>query len=216
MDDGKVERQINNMVGFILKEAEEQAESISFKANEEFNLQKQRRVQAQKLKIAEEFERKEKAVLVKKKIAESNEINRLRLSVLKEREQGLKTIFEETRQKLAELSQTESYPDQLRLLILQGCMKMKESEVVLQCREADKDIVEAVLESVAAEYEEKRGQSLSLSVYTEKYLPANSAGGVVLSALGGRIRCNNTFEARLRYAYESSLPTIRKLLFAEE
>jgi V-type H+-transporting ATPase subunit E len=142
-DEVKVERQISSMVAFLMKEAEEHVEAINFKTDEEFNLQKQRAVQSQKVKIIEEFDKKEKAILVKRKIQESNEINRLRLSVLKEREEALRAIYEEARNRLADISGGASYPDQLRLLILQGCMKMKEGDVLLQCREADRDLVEA-------------------------------------------------------------------------
>lgn len=41
----------------------------------------------------------------------------------------------------------------------------------------------------------------------------NSSGGVVLSALQGKILCNNTFEQRLALASEGLLPEIRGILF---
>ena len=92
---------------------------------------------------------------------------------------------------------------------------MKEADVLLQCREADKALVEAAIPKVVKEYEERRGTSVQITLYTQRYLPAETSGGILLSALNGRIRCNNTFEARLRYPYELALPEIRKLLFGE-
>jgi len=157
--------------------------------------------------------RKKRLFLLKKKIQESNEINRLRLSVLKEREDGLKEIFEETKTRLQQIASGTNYPDQLRLLILQGVLKMKENDVLLQCREADRRFVEDGIPRVIEEYERMRGTALRITVYTQKYLPSDAAGGVLLSALGGKIRCNNTFEARLRTAYELALPDIRRILY---
>ncbi len=50
------------MMAFIEQEANEKAEEIDAKAEEEFNIEKGRLVQQQRLKIMEHFERKEKQV----------------------------------------------------------------------------------------------------------------------------------------------------------
>jgi V-type H+-transporting ATPase subunit E len=68
MNPETVARQLDNMVSFIKKEAEEKAAEILAKAEEEFTIEKAKRVQAQKLKIMKEFERKEKQVEVQKKM----------------------------------------------------------------------------------------------------------------------------------------------------
>jgi len=67
MNDAAVKKQLDNMVSFIKKEAEEKAAEIAVKAEEEFTLEKARLVQAQKLKIMKEFERREKQVEIQKK-----------------------------------------------------------------------------------------------------------------------------------------------------
>ena len=54
--------QIKHMMAFIEQEANEKAEEIDAKAEEEFNIEKGRLVQQQRLKIMEHFERKEKQV----------------------------------------------------------------------------------------------------------------------------------------------------------
>lgn len=56
------------MMAFIEQEANEKAEEIDAKAEEEFNLEKGRLVQHQRLKIMEYFERKEKSVELQKKM----------------------------------------------------------------------------------------------------------------------------------------------------
>lgn len=60
--------QIKHMMAFIEQEANEKAEEIDAKAEEEFNIEKGRLVQQQRLKIMEYFERKEKQVELQKKM----------------------------------------------------------------------------------------------------------------------------------------------------
>lgn len=60
--------QIKHMMAFIEQEANEKAEEIDAKAEEEFNIEKGRLVQHQRLKIMEYYERKEKQVELQKKM----------------------------------------------------------------------------------------------------------------------------------------------------
>ncbi len=60
--------QIKHMMAFIEQEANEKAEEIDAKAEEEFNLEKGRLVQHQRLKIMEYYEKKEKSVELQKKM----------------------------------------------------------------------------------------------------------------------------------------------------
>ena len=73
--------QIKHMMAFIEQEANEKAEEIDAKAEEEFNIEKGRLVQQQRLKIMEYYERKEKQVELQKKIQSSNMLNQARLKV---------------------------------------------------------------------------------------------------------------------------------------
>lgn len=68
MNDAAVQKQITNMISFIEKEAQEKASEIRVKAEEEFTIEKARVVQSQKQKINSEFEKKEKQVLINKKM----------------------------------------------------------------------------------------------------------------------------------------------------
>lgn len=57
-------------MAFIEQEANEKAEEIDAKAEEEFNIEKGRLVQQQRLKIMEYYEKKEKQVELQKKMYE--------------------------------------------------------------------------------------------------------------------------------------------------
>lgn len=63
-----MDKQINNMVSFILQEAREKASEIQTLANEEFTIQRAKLVQTEKLKVQRDFERREKAILLEKKM----------------------------------------------------------------------------------------------------------------------------------------------------
>jgi len=60
--------QIKHMMAFIEQEANEKAEEIDAKAEEEFNIEKGRLVQQQRIKIMEYYDRKEKQVELQRKM----------------------------------------------------------------------------------------------------------------------------------------------------
>ena len=68
MNEAEVNQQISQMVAFIHQEAKEKANEIKLKADEEFNIEKLRMVEAEKQKIRAEYERKEKQVEVQKRM----------------------------------------------------------------------------------------------------------------------------------------------------
>ena len=121
LSDADVQKQIKHMMAFIEQEANEKAEEIDAKAEEEFNIEKGRLVQQQRLKIMEYYERKEKQVELQKKIQSSNMLNQVtqytqqinvqyktkytqfqaRLKVLKHRDDHVSSVLEEAKQQLA-------------------------------------------------------------------------------------------------------------------
>ena len=101
LSDADVQKQIKHMMAFIEQEANEKAEEIDAKAEEEFNIEKGRLVQQQRLKIMEYYERKEKQVELQKKIQSSNMLNQARLKVLKHRDDHVASVLEEAKQQLS-------------------------------------------------------------------------------------------------------------------
>jgi V-type H+-transporting ATPase subunit E len=68
MSEEEVQQQLHNMVNFIHKEAQEKAQEIRIKAEEEYNIEKTTIVQEQKKKINAEFEEKMKKVETSRKM----------------------------------------------------------------------------------------------------------------------------------------------------
>ncbi|KAF5304427.1 hypothetical protein FQR65_LT07957 [Abscondita terminalis] len=214
LSDADVQKQIKHMMAFIEQEANEKAEEIDAKAEEEFNIEKGRLVQQQRLKIMEYFEKKEKQVELQKKIQSSNMLNQARLKVLKVREDHVRNVLEEAHKRLGAVTQNSSrYSEILQTLILQGLYQLFETNVSIRTREQDVSLVQGILPAVSAKYKEAVGKEIHLKVDTENNLPSDTTGGIELLAQQGRIKINNTLEARLELISAQLVPQIRTALF---
>jgi len=67
LSDNDVQKQLRHMMAFIEQEANEKAEEIDAKAEEEFNIEKGRLVQQQRAKIMEYYEKKRETSRIAKK-----------------------------------------------------------------------------------------------------------------------------------------------------
>ncbi|XP_021927068.1 V-type proton ATPase subunit E isoform X1 [Zootermopsis nevadensis] len=215
LSDADVQKQIKHMMAFIEQEANEKAEEIDAKAEEEFNIEKGRLVQQQRLKIMEYYERKEKQVELQKKIIQSsNMLNQARLKALKVREDHVRNVLEEARRRLGEVTRNPSkYTEILKLLILQGLLQLLEANVTLRVREVDQSIVEGLLQVVAKEYKDNTGKDVTVKMDSESFLPPDTTGGIELQGQKGRIKIANTLEARLDLIAQQLVPEIRGALF---
>jgi V-type H+-transporting ATPase subunit E len=225
MEEEDVKSQLEHMVKFIYREAEEKAQEITAKAQEEFSMEKQNIVTEEKMKIAKEFERKEKQIETSKRIAYSNQLNQMRLKILKARDDGVRRLVEEAQKKLGTLTQDkQAYKILLRDLITQSLVRLDETDVVVLIREEDKALAESVLQESIAQFKKLTGKKdVKVVLDTENFLPPSRehsgadgefcSGGVILTGNNGKIICNNTLDVRLSMAVEGLLPKIRETVF---
>ncbi|RDX69740.1 V-type proton ATPase subunit E, partial [Mucuna pruriens] len=156
MNDADVSKQIQQMVRFIRQEAEEKANEISVSAEEEFNIEKLQLVEADKKKIRQEYERKEKQVEIRKKIEYSMQLNASRIKVLQAQDDVINNMKEAASKELLHVNHDNHvYRHLLKDLIVQSLLRLKETSVLLRCRKDDVHLVEDVLDSAAQEYAEK-------------------------------------------------------------
>ncbi|CAJ2650692.1 V-type proton ATPase subunit E-like [Trifolium pratense] len=227
MNDADVSKQIQQMVRFIRQEAEEKANEISVSAEEEFNIEKLQLVEADKKKIRQEYERKEKQVDVRKKIEYSMQLNASRLKVLQAQDDVVNKMKEDAAKELLSVSRDHHvYKNLLKDLVIQSLLRLKEPSVLLRCRKEDLHLVENVLDSAAKEYAEKANVHVpEIVVDKDVYLPPapshhnphdlHCSGGVVLASHDGKIVFENTLDARLDVVFRNKLPEIRRQLFAQ-
>lgn len=226
MNDADVSKQIQQMVRFIRQEAEEKANEITVSAEEEFNIEKLQLVEAEKKKIRQEYERKEKQVDVRKKIEYSMQLNASRIKVLAAQDELVNAMKEAAAKELLLVSKDHSkYKKLLKELIVQSLLRLKEPAVLLRCRKADLKLVEDVLDAAKQEYAEKAKVHEPEIKVDDVYLPPaptnqeshsiHCSGGVVLASRDGKIVLENTLDARLDVVFRKKLPEIRKQLFSQ-
>ncbi|CAL9151375.1 unnamed protein product, partial [Musa hybrid cultivar] len=229
MNDADVSKQIQQMVRFIRQEAEEKANEISISAEEEFNIEKLQLVEAEKKKIRQEYERKEKQVEIRKKIEYSMQLNASRIKVLQAQDDLVNSMKEDAAKELLNVSHhhhilnvthhDHEYKHLLKELIVQSLLRLKEPAVLLRCRKDDAHLVESALESAKEDYAAKANVHPPDIIIDHKvYLPPapshhhahgpSCSGGVVLASIDGKIVCENTLDARLDVAFRKKLPEV--------
>ncbi|RKO98896.1 hypothetical protein CXG81DRAFT_15310 [Caulochytrium protostelioides] len=211
-----VDAEMRKMVSFIKQEALEKAREIKVKADEEFNIEKGKLVRQETLAIEAFHQKKQKQAETKRKIAQSNDINKARLRVLQARHQVMEDVFAESRKRLARMSaDPTSYTQILRNLIMQGAFQIADEKLVVVTRKADAQMAQSVLSSVSSEFQKALERPLHITVSTREHLPDDCAGGVLVQTEDNKIRVNQTFETRLDIAAEMMLPELRIVLFGK-
>lgn len=206
----EVDKQIKQMVAFIEQEAKEKAEEISLKAEEEFNIEKGRLVQQEKMALMQQYERKEKQAEAAKKIAYSTKLNTARLEVLKAQEDHLKVVNGRAEEQLAGISKDKGkYKKLVTGCIAQGLVALLEADVTLYCRKEDASMVKEVIPAAIKMYKDLSGLDCKCKLDTNEELPKSTGGGVILKAQNGTLSVDNTLSARLRLATDKLLPAVR-------
>ncbi|RMD43484.1 hypothetical protein DV735_g1635, partial [Chaetothyriales sp. CBS 134920] len=204
------------MTAFIRQEALEKEREIQLKADEEFAIEKSKLVREEIAAIDAEYEQKFKQAALSQQTTRSTVSNKTRLKVLGARQALLDKLFEETRSQLAkEASKSKGYEETLKGLLLEGLYLLNENKVVVRVRKQDKDKVVSAAKKATAEFEKQLKRKVEINIDEANPLPAESAGGVILSNANGKIEINNTFEERLTLLETDALPQVRATLFGE-
>lgn len=214
LSDADVQKQIKQMMAFIEQEANEKAEEVEAKAEEEFNIEKGRLLQTQRLKIIDHFEKKEKQIDMQKKIQVSNLMNHARLKVLKAREDLIQDLLADARKRLAiEARDPARYRSLIEGLLMQGLFQLLEPQVVIRCRQQDVTLVKEAMEKGKVEYKACVKRDIHIRIDENDCLPPDVAGGLEMYSGDGRIKVENTLEKRLELIAEQLLPDVRVMLF---
>lgn len=214
LSDADVQKQIKHMMAFIEQEANEKAEEIDAKAEEEFNIEKGRLVQTQRLKIMEYYEKKEKQIEQQKKIQMSNLLNQARLKVLKARDDLISDLLNEARLRLSRVAKDPSrYQTLLDGLLLQGFYQLLEPTVFVRCRKQDVTLVKTSISKNIPIYKKNINKDIEIHIDQETFLPEDIAGGIEMYNSNGKIKVSNTLESRLELIAQQMMPEIRVALF---
>mmetsp|Transcript_28094 Transcript_28094/g.66379 ORF Transcript_28094/g.66379 Transcript_28094/m.66379 type:complete len:230 (+) Transcript_28094:130-819(+) len=207
MDPSRAGRQIQQLVDFIKLEAREKATEIRVKTEHDFNLERQKMVTAARRKLETEFARREKELEMAHRIETSKSVGGQRARKFTARDEYMTKLAGEARERLAAFSAQPQYAELLESLIVQGIGRLEDTEVEVMGRAAD-----AALLAKAAAAAQSRVEGSTVTV-SSTHLDPRSAGGVRVTALKGRIVCDNTLEARLELALHDLQPVVRYMLF---
>uniref|UniRef100_A0A674DIB9 ATPase H+ transporting V1 subunit E1b n=1 Tax=Salmo trutta TaxID=8032 RepID=A0A674DIB9_SALTR len=215
LSDADVQKQIKHMMAFIEQEANEKAEEIDAKAEEEFNIEKGRLVQTQRLKIMEYYEKKEKQIEQQKKIQMSNLMNQARLKVLKARDDMISEMLSEARQRLANVAKDPArYPALMDGLVLQGFYQLLETKVTIRCRKQDL-VYRAAIQKTIPIYKAAVKNNIEVRIDQDNFLSPDISGGIEIYNANGKIKVSNTLESRLDLMAQQMMPEIRVALFGQ-
>lgn len=228
MDDATREKQIKQMCRFIEQEAEEKAEEINMKTENDRQKEMQLLIVEGKQAITKEYESLRLELGVQKRIVHAQASAQTMKAKMQGREKLLANLVSEVEAQLVEVASGAGYSDLIVKLIVQACVKLQETHVAVACRECDKGLVEKAMPLAVEEFTKYMTENakvvpeLKLSL-NPKFLapppdPARPAalsciGGIVASAMRGRIKCDNTLDRRLEQAFEGLKPVVRVKLF---
>ncbi|KAH6939413.1 hypothetical protein HPB50_017808 [Hyalomma asiaticum] len=209
-----VSKPIKHMLAFIEQEANEKVQEIDAKGEEEFNTEKGRLIQEQRILIMDAFSKKEKQVERQRKIQSSHVKNAARLQLLGAMNEHVIKVLAEARESLGQVAkQQKRYQSIVEKLVLQGLLRILKEDVKVICRKKDVALVKPVAESAAKKYRDMTKLKVTVSVDTKNFLPDLCFGGVVLATSEGRVLLSNTLESRLELISQRMLPEIRSGLF---
>lgn len=220
MDSEASRKQLENIRSFILLEAREKADEIRMKAKGDADKERQELVLSAKNKIAADYDRKEKQLAMDQRIQASMQERKQRARLLEKRDAYMSELGKEAAVKMTAVasSNAKAYHNLLQGLIKQGLTRLAgDNKVDVRCRPQDADVVRTLAPAAAASLVAElkaAGEERAITVtVTPDAALASSAGGVIVSSLDGRIKCNNTLEERLKLAMADLQPVIRDLLF---
>lgn len=147
-------------------------------------------------------------------------MNKSRLRVLQAQDQAIDGILEEAKQRLTAIPSSNDYQQFMSALILQAFYRFMDGtnteqlSVVLQVRQADLSLAKAALDQALEQFKVATGSALkSAKIDEAHFLDESVLGGIVATAMNGRIRLENTLATRLTLATEALLPVVRSELF---
>jgi len=229
MDSQEADKQIKQMIAFIRQEAREKSEEIRQKTAEQKTIEKLSYKTNESKLIRQEFEQLRKDKMIKKKIHRSTKINEARFTVMQKRQDLLLDLKKQILAGLCEVSKDPQYGTFIRYCIVEGLTTIMEEQVEVVCRKEDLQIVEAQLKPAREEYiklvERECGVQPPIEIRInakQQFLPPHPSpdykgavcrGGIVLTALRGKIKLRNTLESRLDQAFDKNKPIMRGMIF---
>ncbi|RLG92692.1 MAG: hypothetical protein DRO36_00615 [Candidatus Hecatellales archaeon] len=173
------------------KEAKEKIEKVKVEAEKE--------AETVKAKALEEIK-----TLEGRRLSEARRVASIKM--LEEKNNLIGKAFQEALKKLEKTVESEAYIKSLCSIIETTALQLGEAEVRVRLNSKDLKRKNEILKNL------KLPSNLKITVDNT---PINTVGGCILETLDGKIRIDETFEARVAAAEKAIKKEIAKILFAE-
>jgi len=153
MDKNDAAARIKKMMDIIYDEAHDNARKIREQTKGNCHIQKAKIANQGKNKVEITYQNNLKNYILQKHIEKSTKLNASRLSKMAARQDVAMKVKEDAKQQLKKkLGNKDQYKEILKKQIIQGLIKMMEKEVQIRCKEADLNLVEAVLSDATKDF----------------------------------------------------------------
>lgn len=216
----ETDRRIKQMVAFIRQEARDKAEEIQVRATEECNVEVMKMTDKEKTTMREEFGQRMKRVEIESKIQRQKLLDQFRMELLKSEDNKKNELRKMVVNRFAKVTADKGkYKTFLKEAMIQAFLLIwDEAEVEVTCRKEDAGVVKSLmkpaLEEVKSRAKRECKEELKM-VATFGDKPLNCSGGVMVTARGGKVVCDNTLDARLNIVMRTELPMVRRRLFGK-
>jgi len=214
------DRRIKQMVAFIRQEARDKAEEIEVRAKEECNVEVMKMTDKEKARMREEFKQKEKRIEIENKIKKQKVLDQYRMELLKAEDQKKDELREMVVQRFKNVvKDAAKYKQFVKQAMIQAFLLIwDEDEVQVSCRKADAGLVKGLVSEALSEVKTRAKKETNTELKMKAIFdttPRKCSGGVVVSARGGKVVCDNTLDARLNIVMRTELPMVRARLFGK-
>jgi len=220
MAEADTERRIKQMVAFIRQEARDKAEEIEVRAKEECNVEVMKMTDREKAKMREEFKQREKRIEIENKITKQKVLDGYRMELLKAEDSKKTELKEMVQKRFSGVTKNSGkYKEFLKQAMIQAFLLIwDEDEVTVSCRKEDQSVVKSLMDSAMKEVKSRAQKECNTTLkmkanFNDK--PVKCSGGVIVSARGGKVVCDNTLDARLNIVMRTELPMVRERLFGK-
>lgn len=219
----KGEAKIQQMIEMIKKEAKEEADEIIRDAK--LRVQKERNKTYNQMydQLVVDFNERESNENTQRRLELSRRTNESRLDVQKHRSSLLDELKHDTETKLkATISNKKVYKELLRKLLLEGAVRLIESDIQILCREEDVSLIKEIIADAEKDFQEfmrnnmNKEYTTKFTIIDKKFMEKEEIGGVILYCNRFKTVLNNSLKSRLELTFESSIPDVRRKLFSNK
>jgi len=206
--DKKTQEQLDRMIAYMEKDAQDKADEIEQQAQEEAAAEKQRIVKLQQDKQTAHYEKELARMKTEYKRAKNEARQQSNLDLQKYRYELVQSLKADVRAEVVQmLADPQTYKEFMHGSVREAIYRLLQPTIVVRCRDADRHI----LEGFATEIE-----GTEVIIANNDPLPEDCLGGILAASTDGKLWVDCTVEERIELVLHKEEPNTRHNLFAPD